>query len=168
MELRVYKGKTLDDSIRLMRRAVALSMADPKTVELVHCVTRHCEARNDLCEVTAWFEFLKAHVKYMADPRTIDQFRTLERTLQFGAGDCDDMALAMNAGLETIGFETAFRVIQTVGSDTWTHVYSIVRLPKRRGTGIVPLDLTLANPRVGLQPPVQVIVKYKDYPTIVE
>ena len=81
---------------------------------------------------------------------------------------CDDLSLALNTGLEAIGFETGFRVVQTAGNSSWSHVYAFVKLPKRRPTGIVPLDLTLANPRVGLQPPAAMVIKFKDYPTLLE
>lgn len=163
-----YKVNSLDDSINLMRQAVVLGLNDPSTRELAACTIRGCDDRDDRCEVYAVFEFIKQHVKYVADPRLFDTFATLERTLTMGIGDCDDQSVATCTLLEALGFQTSFRVIQTKGSPTWNHVYALVHLPKRRPTGTFPLDHTLANPKPGIQPPVELIVKYKDFPVLTE
>lgn len=160
--------KSLDDSIRMMREATVIGLNDPTTRELAACVTRGAPGRDDMAEVRAIFDFIQNHVKYMADPRLFDTFSTLEHTLRMAIGDCDDMAIADCTLLEAIGFETYFRVIQSKGSDTWNHVYSLVRLPKRRPTSKLALDHTLANAAPGVQPPVSLIVKFKDYPVLTE
>lgn len=166
MKLKLFNVNRLEDSINIMQSVCKQSLHDPETRRLAMCVTKGCNSRDDLCEINEWFKFIKKHVKYVSDPRNIDTFQTLERTLQFGGGDCDDLSIALNAGLESIGFETKFRVIQSKGSETWNHVYSLVMLPKRNPTGILPLDLTLSHSRLGVQPPASVVMKFKDFKSI--
>ena len=157
----------IDDSIKVMREAVKIGLRDPYTRELAACIIRPCGARDDMCEVQAVWDFIEAHVKYVADPRTVDTFTVLRRTLEMGIGDCDDLAIAECTILEAIGFQTSFRVVRTVDSSTWNHVYSVVHLPKRGPVGKLPLDHTLGRSKPGVQPPANIVAKYKDFPVIV-
>ena len=164
--LSFYEGSKIEDSINLMRVAVQEGLKDPDTRVLVACIIEHCEGRHDLCEITAIWDFLQANVKYVADPRNVDTFATLRRTLELGMGDCDCFAVADATLLEAIGFKTFFRVVRTTGSSSWNHVYTCVGLPKRDPSSKFPLDHTLANAEPGVQPPANFIEDYKDFEVI--
>lgn len=162
-KLTFFEGSTIDDSIRVMRKAVEEGLVDPDTRVLASCVIAHCEERHDLCEINAVWDFVGANVKYVADPRHADTFATLRRTLELGMGDCDCYAIADATLLEAIGFKTYFRVVRTKGSSAWNHVYACVGIPKRDPSDKLPLDHTLHNARPNTQPPLQLIEDYRDF-----
>ena len=167
-KLSFFDANSIDDSIGVMRKAVIEGLKDPETRQLVSCVIAHCEGRHDLCEINAVWDFVEANIKYVADPRLVDTFQTMRRTLELGFGDCDDMAIADATLLEAIGFKTFFRVVETKGAGNWNHVYTCVGVPKRAPTSKLPLDHTLTNAEPGVQPPWNLIKRYKDHQVISE
>ena len=166
--LSFFDAANIDGSIKVMREAVIKGLKDPETRLLASCIIGHCDGRHDLCEITAIWDFVQQNVKYVADPRLVDTFQTLRRTLQLGFGDCDDMAIADATLLEAIGFQTYFRVVETKGAGNWNHVYACVGVPKRAPTSKLPLDHTLLNAEPGVQPPWSLIQRYKDHQVITD
>lgn len=89
--LRAHSVHTLEDRIKILRQLVWSpngGARDPLLRNLGLQVTRHCPARDDMCELRAIFDFITKNVRYTGDITGKDTFQTAFRTLQFGGGDC--------------------------------------------------------------------------------
>jgi hypothetical protein len=128
-----------------------------------------CDSRDDLCEVTMVFEAVKHGdsrvpalrngIRYLADPRYTDWYQAAPKTLQLGAGDCDDQTILVGALLISLGFIVGARAWGKKPGD-YTHVYPTVALPKNLGKGEsypenyfgTGLDTTVPQSDVGWEP----------------
>lgn len=99
--LRAHSVRSLDDRVVLLRKLVwqgesAFRRGGPPTGGLHDAlmrqiglaVTEACRARDDQCELSAIFEFVKTNVRYTGDITDKDTFQSAYRTLQYGGGDC--------------------------------------------------------------------------------
>lgn len=132
---------------------------DPLMRDMGLQVTRHCPARNDMCELRAVFDFVTKNVRYTGDIAQKDTFQTALRTLQFGGGDCDDHSVLCAVLAAENGFETKFRITSNTGS-TWDHIYCMAGVPKHSPRSWVALDTTLGPGRFNRQPPQ---AKHRDF-----
>jgi hypothetical protein len=57
-------------------------------------------------QAAAIFEFVKAEVSYVPDPRGIDYVASPTETLEVGGGDCDDHAVLLSSLYEAVGIPT--------------------------------------------------------------
>ena len=71
-------------------------------IELV----KDCENGDKTCEINAIYKSVINNLKYIADPRDIENIQTPYQTLDFKAGDCEDLTAVLNSYLENIGIKT--------------------------------------------------------------
>lgn len=171
--LRAHKVGDLEDRVKILRKLVWYGEAafnrshppigglrDPQMRQIGLAVTEVCNARDDMCELAAIYDFVKKNVRYTGDITYKDTFQSSFRTLQYAGGDCDDFSSLIAVLVMENGFQCKFRITSNYGT-SWDHIYVIVGVPKLEPQKWVPLDATLpgAN-RFGKEPP---NAKYKDF-----
>lgn len=142
------------------------SVQDPEMRKLALQITRHCPARDGLCEAKAIYDWTKQNVRYSGDigPHKlgrhgpiegVDMFQSASRTREFGAGDCDDHSvLNCTLALEN-GLACKYRITSPTkkGGEDFQHIYAMVGLPKNSPSKWVALDTTLEHGRFGSEAP---------------
>lgn len=88
-------------------------------------------------EIQALFDFVKYRIRYVKDIHGVETLQTPAKTLEYGAGDCDDKSTLLAALLESIGHETRFHAMGFRPS----HI-SHVLLDVKSGGQWLPLDPT--------------------------
>lgn len=76
--------------------------------------------------------------------------------------NCDDYTITLGALLQAIGYPVKCRVIQTVDSDDWNHIYLLCGLPPRGPTKWKVLDASMDKP-AGWECPKKMIAKMRDF-----
>lgn len=153
-----------------LREVAQPDVAHPLVRERALQIISVCGARNDLCEVEAIFDAVKngrpdvpgfeRGVKYVADPNWADLFHTPSKIIEMlqqgiNGFDCDDHTALICALLGSIGFTTGMLAYGPPGSEGYTHVLAVVKLPKRLSGQIsmAGLDTTVDEATVGWLPP---------------
>jgi hypothetical protein len=170
--LKAFSVNTLNDRVKILRRLVWKGqqavdpraqpiggLGDPMMRRIGLLVTRACQARNDLCELGAVFDFVARNIRYTGDIAFKDTFQSALRTMQMHGGDCDDHATVNAVLAMENGFQTKFRITSNTGP-TWDHIYLMAGLPKHAPTRWIALDTTLGRGRFGKEPP---RAKFKDF-----
>lgn len=152
------------------RKAAAfVTVRDPAIVSYAKSVTRSVQdsapetANQNFVAAMAMFNALSYHgMSYVIDPRTpydefsgnaaaVDYIEFPRRTLEDGAGDCDDLSILYASLLEAIGIGTAFVTVPG-------HIFAAVDLgisrAEARGTFASPDDLIYRDDQAWL--PVEV------------
>lgn len=107
-----------------------------------------CGAKDDLCELTAIWNFCVLNIRYLQDTVGQDTYQTLRATLEAGGGDCDDCTIAITTLAGAVGYESVASVISLDGK-SWQHIYPVVKT--RRGW--VAMDMTEAGKKPGWEFP---------------
>jgi hypothetical protein len=157
-------GERLDDHVQLIGHGGYLSVMDPEIQRIaVQIATGHveqdrkgafvelptrrkvyrltvpnpagCASHDARCQLRAVFDFVRANVDYVPDPRRWDTFRVARATLVMGGGDCDDHAILFCGLLGSIGYRMGAEVISLDGK-SWEHIYALAKV----GREWVPLD----------------------------
>lgn len=103
-----------------------------------------CPGKDAVCEIESIWNFVVANVRYVLDPDGYDLFCTVEKTLDAGAGDCDDMVICFGALLRALGFQNVFARVVSTDGERFVHVYTMVGLPKSgRAKKMISLDPTV-------------------------
>lgn len=139
-------------TVAAMRQLVATGARD---VTLRAAVLRVLRARatrdHDVAaQLRAWFEFVRDAIKFVHDPVGGEWLQSPRYTLELGAGDCDDRAVLLAAGLQAFGVRTSFKVValDPARPDSFSHVYVVAHLGGRD----VPLDPTYRDTALGAEP----------------
>lgn len=158
------------EALAQLRNLVQPYVADPLVNEVALKAIGSCPSRDDLCELESIFYLVKhglPHVggferglKYVADPNWADKFtspRKIIENLRSGINgeDCDGHAGLICALAGSVGFTMGLLAYGPPGSDGYTHVLAVAKLPKRLGpnTQMVGMDTTVAESEVGWLPP---------------
>lgn len=120
-------------------------------------LTKHLPARARYAEIETLFDYVRGHIRYVADVRGIETLTVPIQTLKQRAGDCDDMAMLLASLLEAIGHETRFSAYaferDPLGNFVFGHVLTETPLGHRAGqVQWLALDPTVAEP-MGWRPP---------------
>lgn len=99
-------------------------------------------------EVNTIFKFVQENIRYTLDINNVETLQFPENTLEFGYGDCDDMATLLASMLESIGHPSRFAAMSFGLPDEFDHVLVQTLI----GTRWVTLDATEPNP-MGWEPP---------------
>jgi hypothetical protein len=165
MEPVVHAGVyTMQDRLDLIAGRVDASLTRPQTnkqgqqymlrdlaLEIVRGTPQHGSTAED-GQVSSVFSWTKANVEYRQDPDGYDEYRSAGRTINAGAGDCDDHVILNNSLLRALGFRTGARICSP-DKQSW-HIYGIVGVrPFNAPTLIYPFDTTQPGSYVGWEPP---------------
>jgi hypothetical protein len=153
-------------ALKKLAELVEKSTVDPLVRNAAVAITNDCDSRDDECEVRAIYDAVKhgddrvqgleRGLKYMSDPRWADFFTSPRRTLQqlsdgYNSGDCDDASALVAALLGSLGFIVGLRAWGKSKGE-FTHVYSVVALPKIEPSELMALDTTV-DEDMGWEPP---------------
>jgi hypothetical protein len=159
----------IDDRLKYIVAKIKQGRLHPNVREFaVKAVSKKCgdtwctPEKNWEAEVDTMFNVVRGHVRYVRDTYGIDLYQHAKRTLQFGGGDCDDYTITLGALLQAIGYPVKCRVIQTVDSDDWNHIYLLCGLPPRNPTKWKVLDASMDKP-AGWECPKRMISKMRDF-----
>lgn len=98
-------------TLTLMRQLTAHYKTDPTIRELALRLTRNLPQKDFYGEARELWAFVKHNIRYTLDVNGVETIQTPLKTLEYGAGDCDDKALLLAALLESIGHETRFKAV---------------------------------------------------------
>jgi len=99
--------------------------------------TRGCNQKDYSCEARMLYRFVRDSIRYVQDVNEIETVQEPQKTLEFGAGDCDDKATLLAALLESIGHPTRFVAIG-FEPGIFSHVY----VESRIGDSWVAMETT--------------------------
>lgn len=156
-------------ALKQLRDLVQPFVADPLVNEVALKAAGNCPSRDDLCELEALFYLVKygrpdcpgfeRGYKYVADPNWADKFTTPRKIIEnlrsgINGGDCDDHAGLLCALGGSIGFTMGLLAYGPPGSEGYSHVLAVAKVPKRLNgpTQMVALDTTVDHP-MGWLPP---------------
>lgn len=120
-------------TVRRMRALVESAKVLPETRAVILNALHGIREKDSLGEVTALYEWVRDHVRFVRDPVGVEYVQTpaylLRQIAREGAaaGDCDDASVLFAALAETAGYATKFRV-QAPSGDTFKHVLVDVRI----------------------------------------
>jgi hypothetical protein len=161
--------ESLEDRIDRLRDLARKGMRDEvvrqKALSVLSrkCGGEWCTREKDYWgEVEAIFNEVRNSARYVRDPHGMDAFQAPIRTLQWQGGDCDCLSVLLASLLLSVGYPVQFRVIQTVHSSEWDHIYVLVGLPPQRPDTWVALDASVAEP-AGWQAPEEMVKRYRDF-----
>jgi len=151
-----------DQALKKLAQLIEKGQEHPRVRAMALRIVRDCAGRDDMCELTAIYNWVKENIPYRADPKTIDFFVAADRMLlmhEKGAPgeDCDGHTV-LNASLAgSLGFTAGARAYGAGRTGAYTHVYAVALVPKKSSNvssgKIVGLDTTVDQARVGWQPP---------------
>ena len=164
-----HKPKNVGDRIRRIKEQIEKGRRNPAVrafaVKAVSqkCGDRFCIPERDYWgEVKAVFNATRKNVRYVRDGLGMDTYQAANRTLEFSGGDCDDYSITLGSALLTIGFPIKLRVIQTIGSPDFNHIFLLVGLPPKNPSKWVSLDASVDQP-AGWHAPRNMIARVRDY-----
>lgn len=138
-------------TLRMMRDLVHASVAaSEQTVRLtaISIVKAAGVAPRDWTgEVSALQTWVRDNIRFTRDPEQFELLQTPEKTLEIGAGDCDDQATLLAAMLSALGHPTQFIA---VGFDGGPFSHVLVRT--KIGDSWVPAETILPGVTVGWWP----------------
>ncbi len=104
----------------------------------------------NLNEIDFIFDWVKNHIDFRGE--TDETLQSPKVTLDYAAGDCDDISLLLAAMLGSIGYDVRFATVAVAHDDPlqFSHVYAEVK-DKQTGRW-VPLDTTVGESYPGWQP----------------
>lgn len=114
-----------------------------------------CKTKEFRCEAKSLFDWTRDNVKWIRDTRGIETLQYPHRTLQYGAGDCDDLSILLGSLATSIGIPTKFRAIAAnpARKDQYSHVY--VMMDPLGVEKWIPADPTVKNASFGWESPVR-------------
>jgi hypothetical protein len=113
-------------TVHLMRDLVDQFKTDPEIRGLALSLVKGCREKDAVGEIECIFHFVRDCIRYVMDVYDVETLHTPPMLLEVGQGDCDDKSTLLATLLESIGYETAFKVTGYHGSD-FEHVYVFVR-----------------------------------------
>jgi len=139
-------------TLRAMRKLArdAVRGSDQRIRELALRLVAALPERKWLQEIMACHAWVRDHIRYVRDPVGLELVQTPEKTLEYGAGDCDDKCTLLAALLTAIGHPVKF-VALGFGGAPFSHVIVETRAGTRwiacetiqpRPTGWTPPDST--------------------------
>jgi transglutaminase-like putative cysteine protease len=104
-------------------------------------------------ELAALYTWVRDRIRFVRDVAGVEGLQAPRRTIEWGAGDCDDMATLLVALLRSIGHPArlAFRAIGTnrTGPRNFSHVYTVAKYGGRE----IALDPTVPGTPIGWEYP---------------
>ena len=155
----------MQDRVKLIARMIDSSLRKPQTNihgqdyllrdfvvrEVVRGTPQHGDAYED-ASVVSVFNWVKSNIEYRQDPADYDYYMAAGRTINSGAGDCDDHTILICAMLNSIGFKTGARICSPNGN-AW-HIYAIAGVRSfSNPSQIIALDTTQTESYPGWEPP---------------
>lgn len=111
----------------LMRDIVSRYKTNLEIRSLAMNIVSFLPGKDERGEIEAIFCFVRDHIRYVKDIYGVETIATPDKTLEFGQGDCDDQSVLLATLLESIGYQTGFK-LTGYNSKVLEHVYVVVQL----------------------------------------
>lgn len=110
-------------TLRIMRTFARNALKHPQQIVRGYTLlaVQNVAQRDWRNEVRALQEWVRDQISYRMDPDDLELVQTPEKTLEFGAGDCDDKATLLASMLLAIGHPARFCAAAIEG-DQFSHV----------------------------------------------
>lgn len=144
------EGQITTATLRRMYELVDSAKTNPDFQKLIAGVVNKAlpgQWKNYRRESEVLLRWVKAAVDYRRDPVGVELLQDPVRTLDRGAGDCDDMSVLLAAALETLGTPVRFVTVSTRADGEPSHVYVEAFLDHW-----VPMDPIVKSSTVGWAP----------------
>jgi transglutaminase-like putative cysteine protease len=152
--IRASADMPIEERLASIQDLVYKSIQDPEMRKLALQVTSSCPERDGDCEARAIYDYVKANVRYTGDIAPIkwpngevdgiDLYQSARRTVEFGAGDCDDASVLIATLLALNGITPRLRVMKEDPGSDWSHIFPLAGLASKNApTQWVALDATL-------------------------
>lgn len=144
-------ARDLDEKVKLVIRQVYRSLDTPQKIAEMRALVGNiispspCKQKDYKCYLGSILDWVRANIKYVRDPETLDTFQTAQRTLELGIADCDDFSILIATMLKSIGIPVIFKVVSTDGI-TYSHIYPLAGLPPHKPEKWIAIDATIDKP----------------------
>ena len=101
----------IETTLAYMRAYVEEYKIHPAVRELALKLTRNLPQKDFDGEARVLFDYVQNSIRYVRDINGVETVQTPLKTLEYGAGDCDDKASLLAALLESLGHETRFYAV---------------------------------------------------------
>lgn len=169
MTVSTHKVRTINQRLGYIIQMIQKGRDNPevrrRTVQILSqkCGKKWCTPeKNWNAEAVQIFDSVRENIRYTRDTYNKDLFQHPLRTFEFGGGDCDDYAIVLASMLQSVGYPVKLRVIQTVDSHDWNHIYTLVGLPPQSPKKWMSLDASVDKP-AGWQAPRAIVAAVKDF-----
>jgi len=99
---------TPKETLVWMARFARSGEANPQLRGLAERITRNVFPHDYLSEYTAILNWVRTHIRYSRDPRTIEQLKQPHVVAQTRTGDCDDMSILIASLVAQMGGHVRF------------------------------------------------------------
>lgn len=99
------------DTLRFMNQAVDQYKTHPQIRELALSLTRGLAQKDYAGETKRLFDYVQKRIRYVRDINGVETLQTPPKTLEYGAGDCDDKAMLLATLLQSLGHDTRFKAM---------------------------------------------------------
>lgn len=144
----------ITQTVNAIRSAVFRAIRDARIRTLAERIIATCPERDEGCEVSRIFAWVKDHFRYVRDPRGLELVKEHGLMLQeiaaqgFFQGDCDDVSFLIAALLTSIGYPVQLVTISVKGhGPEFRHIYPRVFL--RKANRWLSLEATARNKPIG-------------------
>lgn len=115
-------------------------------------ITRHVPSKQPARELEAIYNWVDGNIRYRNDPVGLEWVQSPQRTVEEGAGDCDDIGALLDALARSLGRPTRYETVGAMpGQVPHEHVYLQAQLPDGRWLTLDPV-LEPARDTVGAPP----------------
>lgn len=141
-----------EQTIRVMRQLVDEALRDPRFIRFATDLIRNVPAWDDYAEARAIWEWFRTHIRFTKDPVNKEKLYPPTELLEIGAGDCDDISMALAAALMAVGYPARFVTVaaNNQAPDEFSHVY----VEGQVNGQWIPMDAARFDSEFGLEPPV--------------
>jgi len=130
-------GAGIRATLRVMVKLVNDGKKNIDNREIALSIVKNLPPKCWVCEAKAIQQFIFNNIRYTRDIDGIETVATPEKTLEYGQGDCDDMAVLAATLLQTIGHPVRFIAVGFNGKPV-----SHVLLETLIGSRWTPMELT--------------------------
>ena len=111
-------------TIQHMRAQVREGSINPSVRGAAISIT-YLRPERDICsQAVALYEYVRDHIRYIRDVNGIETLTSPDKTMELGAGDCDDQSTLLAALAESIGIPARFVVTGYSTPNVYEHVYA--------------------------------------------
>lgn len=128
---------TLDHMSAIIRAGRSSMPVRTLAIELTHRLPQ----KDYLAELQALFYFVRDRIRYIKDVAGLETLQTPDKTLELGAGDCDDKSILLASLLQSIGHESRLVAVGFMPG-RFSHVYVEGKL----GAKWIPMETTEPRP----------------------
>lgn len=129
--------KGIWDTLKIMGGLVRAGKNSGAIRARAAAIVAPCSPKDWKCEAVTAHAWVQNNIRYLRDITDTETVTTPEKTLELGAGDCDDQSILLASLLESIGHPTRFVAIG-FEPNIFSHVYVETLI----GTVWVPLETT--------------------------